>query len=104
MLGLCEITSCRRRRCSTILASAQPCGNCILSGAAETWDGTEAARKALSAAFPEQRFGVNPYDVRVPTATKFSSLGISTCRSTALVKDGQQSWRSVFRRLWLRAT
>jgi len=63
MLGLCEITSCRRQ---TLLAyfgdvHEKPCGNCdnCLQPVA-TWDGTEAARMALSAVYRTgQRFGVS---------------------------------------------
>jgi ATP-dependent DNA helicase RecQ len=62
MLGLCEITSCRRQ---TLLAYfgevlTEPCGNCDnCLTPVETWDGTEAAQKALSAYRTGQRFGVN---------------------------------------------
>jgi ATP-dependent DNA helicase RecQ len=63
MLGLCEITSCRRQ---TLLAyfddpQEKACGNCdnCLQPVA-TWDGTEAARMALSAVYRTgQRFGVS---------------------------------------------
>ena len=53
MLGLCEITTCRRQ---TLLAYfgeilEQPCGNCdTCLEPAQTWDGTEAARMALRGA------------------------------------------------------
>ncbi len=63
MLGLCEQAGCRRQ---TLLAYfgeelPEPCGhcdNCI--SPPETWDATEAARKALSCVYRTgQRFGVN---------------------------------------------
>jgi ATP-dependent DNA helicase RecQ len=62
LLGYCESTRCRRQ---VLLANfgetyPEPCGNCdnCLEPQA-TWDGTEAARKALSAVFRTgQRFGV----------------------------------------------
>ncbi|MDT8399417.1 MAG: DNA helicase RecQ [Pseudomonadales bacterium] len=63
MLGLCEITSCRRQALLNYFGETlmQPCGNCdtCLEPVA-TWDGTEAARMALSVAYRTgQRFGVN---------------------------------------------
>jgi ATP-dependent DNA helicase RecQ len=63
MLGLCEITTCRRQVLLSYFGEKPdgPCGNCdnCLEPVA-TWDGTEAARKALSAAWRTgQRFGVN---------------------------------------------
>jgi ATP-dependent DNA helicase RecQ len=63
MLGLCEITSCRRQALLGYFGEelAEPCGNCdTCLNPVDTWDGTEAARMALSVAYrTEQRFGVN---------------------------------------------
>ncbi len=63
MLGLCEITSCRRHALLRYFDENSPerCGNCdTCLDPVDTWDGTEAAQKALSAVFrTEQRFGVN---------------------------------------------
>jgi len=63
MLGFCELTTCRRH---ALLAyfdekSDTKCGNCDnCISPAETWDGSEAAQKALSVAFRTgQRFGVS---------------------------------------------
>ncbi len=63
MLGLCEVTSCRRQALLAYFDEelAKPCGNCdsCLNPVA-TWDGTEAAQMALSAVYRTgQRFGVN---------------------------------------------
>ena len=63
MLGLCEVTACRRQALLAYFGETlpEPCGNCdnCLNPPA-TWDGTEAARMALSAAYRTgQRFGVN---------------------------------------------
>ena len=63
MLGLCEITTCRRQALLAYFDEkrVEPCGNCdtCLEPVA-TWDGTESARMALSAAYRTgQRFGVN---------------------------------------------
>lgn len=63
MLGLCEITSCRRQALLHYFGDTliQPCGNCdTCLEPVPTWDGTEAARMALSAVYRTgQRFGVN---------------------------------------------
>ena len=63
MLGLCEITSCRRQALLGYFGEAllAPCGNCdTCLNPVDTWDGTEVARKALSVAYRTgQRFGVN---------------------------------------------
>jgi ATP-dependent DNA helicase RecQ len=63
MLGLCELTSCRRRALLAYFGETlpQPCGNCdTCLQAPATWDATEAAQKALSCVYRTgQRFGVN---------------------------------------------
>ncbi|MGI9311833.1 MAG: DNA helicase RecQ [bacterium] len=62
LLGLCESTACRREiLCNYFGESYQgPCGNCDnCLDPPETWDGSEAAQKALSCAYRTgQRFGV----------------------------------------------
>jgi len=60
LLGLCETASCRRVRLLEYFGEAsEPCGNCdTCLEPPETWDATEAARKALSAIYRTgQRFG-----------------------------------------------
>jgi ATP-dependent DNA helicase RecQ len=63
MLGLCEITSCRRQALLAYFDEQRdtPCGNCdSCLSPVDTWDGTEAAQMALSAVYRTgQRFGVN---------------------------------------------
>jgi ATP-dependent DNA helicase RecQ len=63
MLGLCELTSCRRQALLAYFGETlpQPCGNCdTCVQPPATWDATEAAQKALSCAYRTgQRFGVN---------------------------------------------
>jgi len=60
LLGLCETASCRRVRLLEYFGEAsEPCGNCdTCLEPPETWDATDAARKALSAIYRTgQRFG-----------------------------------------------
>jgi ATP-dependent DNA helicase RecQ len=63
MLGLCELTSCRRQALLAYFGETlpHPCGNCdTCLQAPATWDATEAAQKALSCVYRTgQRFGVN---------------------------------------------
>ena len=63
MLGLCEITTCRRQVLLSYFGESEhkPCGNCdTCLEPVPVWDGTEAARKALSAVYRSgQSFGVN---------------------------------------------
>ena len=106
MLGLCEITTCRRQALLAYFGETlpEPCGNCdtCLEPPA-TWDGTEAAQKALSAAYRTgQRFGVNHLvDVLLGNTTdkviQFDHQYLPTFGSGSDI-DGKQ-WRSVFRQL-----
>ncbi|NND67002.1 MAG: DNA helicase RecQ [Halioglobus sp.] len=106
MLGLCEITTCRRQALLAYFGEtlAEPCGNCdtCLEPPA-TWDGTEAAQKALSATYRTgQRFGVNHLiDVLLGKTTdkamQFDHQHLPTF-GTGTELDGNQ-WRSVFRQL-----
>jgi ATP-dependent DNA helicase RecQ len=63
MLGLCELTSCRRQALLAYFGEtlAEPCGNCDnCLTPPETWDAGVAAQKALSCVYRTgQRFGVN---------------------------------------------
>lgn len=63
MLGLCEIAGCRRQSLLSYFGDRlpTPCGNCDnCLEPPETWDGTVAAQKAMSAVYRTgQRFGVN---------------------------------------------
>lgn len=106
MLGLCEITTCRRQVLLSYFGESHhpPCGNCdTCLEPVPVWDGTDAARKALSAVYRSgQRFGVNHVvDILLGQETekvvqnnhhKISTWGIG--------KDlDRNQWRSVFRQL-----
>jgi ATP-dependent DNA helicase RecQ len=106
MLGLCEITSCRRQALLDYFGEhlEQPCGNCdTCLDPPQTWDGTEAARKALSVAFrTEQRFGVNHLiDVlRGADSDKIFQFGHQHLPVYGIGKNlDNNQWRSVFRQL-----
>jgi len=110
MLGLCEITSCRRQALLAYFGETldQPCGNCdTCLEPAQTWDGTEAARKALSVAYrSHQRFGVNHLiDVlRGAETDKIFQFDHHHLSSYGIGKDlDNTQWRSVFRQLVARA-
>ncbi|MFO8154450.1 MAG: DNA helicase RecQ [Thiohalospira sp.] len=106
MLGLAEVTDCRRRALLGYFDDAPeaPCGNCdnCLEPPA-TWDATEAARKALSCVYRTgQRFGVTYLldvlrgkgdgRVRQNRHDRISTFGIGA-------DLGQEVWRAVFRGL-----
>jgi len=106
MLGFCEITSCRRHALLAYFGeesqhSCANCDNCLEP--METWDGTEAARMALSVAYrTEQRFGVNHLiDVlRESTNDKIFQFGHQNLTSYGIGKEiDNNQWRSVFRQL-----
>ncbi|WP_261856957.1 DNA helicase RecQ [Photobacterium sanguinicancri] len=106
LLGYCELVTCRRQ---TILAYfdealSTPCGNCDnCLTPPKTWDGTQAARKALSTVYRcDQRFGVT-YLVNVLLGKsdermvrfghdKVSTFGIGT-------ELNANQWKGVFRQL-----
>ena len=106
MLGFCEITSCRRHALLAYFGeeSSPSCANCdcCLEPVA-TWDGTEAARMALSVAYrTEQRFGVNHLiDVlRGSNSDKIFQFGHQKLASYGIGKETDSNeWRSVFRQL-----
>ncbi len=106
MLGLCEITTCRRQALLEYFGESleQACGNCDnCFQTPETWDGTDAARKALSVAFrTEQRFGVNHLiDVlRGANSDKIFQFGHQHLPVYGIGDDlDNNQWRSVFRQL-----
>ena len=106
MLGYCELTSCRRQ---VLLAHFDdvletPCGNCdTCLQPVDSWDGTEAAQKALSCVYRTgQRFGVNYLiDVLLGKSNeRMQRFGHDTISTFGIGAElGQQQWRSVFRQL-----
>ena len=106
MLGLCETTSCRRQTLLHYFGDQAPehCGNCdTCLTPPQTWNGTEAAQKALSCVYRTgQRFGVNHLiDVlRGKTTDKISQHGHDKVSTFGIGRDlDERQWRSVFRQL-----
>lgn len=106
MLGLCEITSCRRQALLAYFGDnlEQACGNCdCCLEPPQTWDGTEASRKALSVAYrTDQRFGVNHLiDVlRGGETEKIFQFDHHKLASHGIGQElDNNQWRSVFRQL-----
>ncbi|MDD1649069.1 MAG: DNA helicase RecQ [Methylococcaceae bacterium] len=106
MLGLCEVTSCRRQTLLRYFGEelSEPCGNCdnCLSPPA-TWDGTEAARKALSCVYrASQRFGAQHLiDIlRGKNSERIERLGHRHLSTYGIGSDlDDKQWLSVFRQL-----
>ncbi len=106
MLGLCEVTRCRRQVLLAYFGDRleRPCGNCdTCQEPPETWNGTEAARKALSCVYRTgQRFGVN-YLIDIllgkenERIRRFGHHRLTTWGIGKELDTGQ--WRSVFRQL-----
>lgn len=106
LLGVCETASCRRQAILAHFGESHPgkCGKCDnCRDPVETWDGTEAARKALSAMLRTgQRFGIGHLvDILRGTATekvvrfghdKLPTFGVGT-------EHDRRTWSSVFRQL-----
>ena len=106
MLGLCEITTCRRQALLDYFDDElpQPCGNCdTCLKPVPTWDGTQAARMALSACYrTEQRFGVN-YLIDVLRGADVEKIKQNSHHQIPTFGVGSEldnnQWRSVFRQL-----
>jgi ATP-dependent DNA helicase RecQ len=106
MLGLCELTTCRRQ---TVLkyfgeAMAEPCGNCdncLIPP--ETWDASVQAQKALSCVHRTgQRFGVN-YLIDVLLGKdneRIRNFGHNVQSTFGIGKELEaDAWRGLFRQL-----
>jgi len=106
MLGLCEITTCRRQALLNYFGETLPgpCGNCdTCLEPVDTWDGTEAARMALSAVYRTgQRFGVNHLIdlLRGSEGERIYQFDHHLLPTYGVGKQLDKSqWRSVFRQL-----
>lgn len=105
LLGLAEAQVCRRK---TLLGyfgeKAEPCGHCDLCDSPpETFDGTQAVRKALSAALRTgERFGTGYLiDVLMGNATeKVLAQGHEALPTFGVGREeGRRVWQGVFRQM-----
>ena len=106
MIGLCELPTCRRRAIRAYFGEEprEDCGNCDnCLNPPQTWDGTEAAQKAMTCVSRTgQRFGVN-YLVDVLVGK--DNARIRDWRHDRLEVFGNGAehsaaeWRSIFRQL-----
>ncbi|MCL2875257.1 MAG: DNA helicase RecQ [Betaproteobacteria bacterium] len=106
LVGLAETTACRRRQLLAYFGeeTAAPCGNCDnCADPPQTWDATEAARKALSCVYRTgQRYGAGHLidvlrgeltdKVREKEHERLSTFGIGSDLD-------EKRWRMVFRQL-----
>ena len=105
LLALCESATCRRQHLLKYFGEdSGPCGNCdICLNPPQTWDGTEAARKALSCVYrTDQRFGaVHVVDVLLGRDTERIRQWHHNALSTyGIGKElSEKDWRAVFRQL-----
>ncbi len=106
LLGWCEVTDCRRRSLLEYFGDEleEDCGNCdVCLSPPEVFDGTEVARKILSAVYRTgQRFGaVHVIDVLMGKDTdKVRQHGHDELGVFGIGAElEQQQWRSVLRQL-----
>lgn len=106
MLALCEQVHCRRQTLLSYFGDVleQPCGNCdTCLEPVHTWNGTEAAQKALSCIYRTgSRFGVHYLiDVLLGRNTeRIFSFGHQELSTFGIGKElDEQQWHSVFRQL-----
>ena len=106
MLGLCELTSCRRQALLAYFGETmnQPCGNCDnCLNPPETWDATIAAQKALSCVYrTRERFGTQ-YIIDILTGKDDERIRRNGHdKLTTFNIGGEHSgveWRGIFRQL-----
>jgi ATP-dependent DNA helicase RecQ len=106
LLGYCETTRCRRQVLLAYFGDTleEPCGNCdTCLTPAVTFDGTEAARKALSCVYRTgERFGASHViDVLLGGDTeRIRSLGHEALSVYGIGKEfSRAEWRSILRQL-----
>ena len=106
MLGYCETTACRRQVLLNYFGEdlPRPCGNCdTCLELVQSWDGTEAARKALSCIYRTgMRFGTN-YLIDVllgKDEPRIRSFGHDRVSTYGIGRElSPEEWKSVFRQL-----
>ena len=106
LIGLTETASCRRQRLLAYFSETmeKPCGNCdTCLNPPRTFDGTEAARKALSAIYRTgQRFGVG-YLVDVLAGKADPKISRNAHDKLTVYGAGKDikpdTWRGLFRQL-----
>ena len=106
MLGYCETTACRRQVLLNYFGEdlPRPCGNCdTCLEPVQSWDGTEAARKALSCIYRTgMRFGTN-YLIDVllgKDEPRIRSFGHDRVSTYGIGRElSPEEWKSVFRQL-----
>ena len=106
MLGICETTTCRRQAILAHFGESHEgnCGNCdTCRSPVATWDGTDAAVKALAAIYRTgQRFGAGHIiDVLLGKETeKVTRFGHQNQKVFGAGKDhDSRTWQSVLRQL-----
>lgn len=106
MLGYCETTQCRRQVLLNYFGEEHDglCGNCdTCGGKVETWNGTHAARQALSCVYRTgQRFGASHViDVLLGRETeRIAALGHNRVSTFGIGQElSETQWKSVFRQL-----
>ncbi len=106
LLGICETTTCRRQAILAHFGEAHPgnCGNCdACLSPVDTWDGTDAAMKAMSAIYRTgQSFGAG-YVIDVLTGKSTDrtiNFGHERLPVFGVGKDVDvRTWQSVIRQL-----
>ncbi len=106
LVGLAETTKCRRQVILSYFGEEdiKPCGNCdTCLEPVETWDATEASRKALSGVYRTgQRFGP-AHIIEVLMGRKTEKIRQNNHDSLSVYGIGkdipQPQWRSIFRQL-----
>jgi ATP-dependent DNA helicase RecQ len=106
LLGICETAGCRRQAILAHFGEGHPgqCGNCdTCLKPVDTWDGTEAAIKALAAIYRTgERFGTGHLiDVLLGVENdKTSRFGHTTMPVFGAGRElASRSWQSVYRQL-----
>ena len=106
LLGYCETTRCRRQVLLEYFSEAppEPCGNCdTCLEPIESFDGTEAAQKALSCVYRTgQRCGAaHLIDIlRGAESDRITSLGHDQLSTYGIGEEfARTEWRSIFRQL-----